>query len=150
MGETFPPHCGIRLFKKTPNKEILIFLISSNPPISPSKKNCSFFIPILLFFFNQKLLLPFILRVNSTFWSFRSFTHARRAKFGVRNEKSVLRPGPSDLHLTRASSAPGPRPGFPYCHLSKVSCMIVVLVVYLSWIWKQGFGISGFVYERCV
>ena len=42
-------------------------------------------------------------------------------KFAVKNEKSVG--GDSGLHLTRASSVPGPWPGFPYFELSDVSPM---------------------------
>ena len=50
---------------------------------------------------------------------------ARRApEFAVKNGKSVFGQGASDLHLTRASSTPGPRPGFPYYELSEVSPMV--------------------------
>ena len=48
-------------------------------------------------------------------------TGARRApKFAVKNKKSVFFQGASHLHLTGASLAPGPRPGFPYLELSEV------------------------------
>ena len=42
MDETLPPHGGIPLFEKPPNKEILTLLVSSPSPPPPQKKKTFF------------------------------------------------------------------------------------------------------------